>query len=273
MKDYGGVAQLGERLVRNEKVAGSNPVTSIYFSPLMMSFLGIEEFKPLEIYHDFPQPLLEGIFLKRLNRFTGLLKFKDKIIRVHIPNSGRLEEALKEGLTGYFHPAKGIKTEGVLQLIDNKGKFISIDSRIPNKLIGELLERRLKKERFELKREVKIDSRRIDFLVEGKGRVWIETKSITLVKDGFALFPDSPTLRGREHVKELIKIKKNGDDGIIIFVVQREDAEKFTPNRKVDPEFSALVKEAISEGVEVLAFNCSVSRNRIYLNRKIEVSL
>lgn len=28
---YGGVAQLGERLVRNEKVAGSNPVTSISF--------------------------------------------------------------------------------------------------------------------------------------------------------------------------------------------------------------------------------------------------
>lgn len=215
----------------------------------------------------------EGIFIKRLNRFTGLLRFENEIVKVHIPNSGRLEEALKNGIKANFYRRKGLRTEGVLQLVENEGMLISIDSRIPNKLIGKLLEKVAQKENVSLKKEVKINDRRIDFLIEDRGKVWIETKSITLVKNGFALFPDAPTLRGREHLKELIEINKNGEIAVVIFVVQREDAKKFTPHGEVDPEFSLLLKKAFSEGVKILAFNCLVKKERIYLNKKIEVSL
>ncbi len=200
-----------------------------------------------------------------------MLKLKNQLIRVHIPNSGRLEEALKEGSEGYFYLKKGLKTDGVLQLVRNGNRFISIDARIPNKLVGRLLEKKLPK--FLLKKEVKINGRRIDFLIEGEKRIWIETKSITLVENGFALFPDSPTRRGREHIKELIKIKDNGGEGVIIFVVQREDAEKFSPNKKIDPEFSMLLSEANLKGIEIIAFNCSVNPERISLNKKLGVLL
>lgn len=233
----------------------------------------IGEFKSFEIHYDFPQPLREGIFIKRLNRFTGLIKFENKIIKVHIPNSGRLEEALKSGFKANFYLRKGLKTEGVLQLVENEGKLISIDARIPNKLIGKFLEKIVQEEKISLKREAKINDKRIDFLIENKDKLWIETKSITLVKNGLALFPDAPTLRGREHLKELIEIKKNGENALIIFVVQRDDAVKFAPNGEVDPEFSLLLKKACSEGVKILAFNCLVKKDRIYLNKKIEVSL
>ncbi len=233
----------------------------------------IDDLEPSEIFYDLPQPLLKGIYIKRLNRFTGILEFENKIIRVHIPNSGRLEEALREGAEAYFFPKKGLKTEGVFQLVKKGEKLISIDARIPNKLIERLLEKKTKNSKVGIKREAKINGRRIDFLIESQKKIWIETKSITLVEDGFGLFPDSPTLRGREHIKELIKIKENKGEGFIIFVVQREDAYKFSPNKRVDPEFSNLLKEAVLKGIRVIAFNCSVGLKRISLNKKLEVIL
>jgi len=78
--------------------------------------LKIDDFEPFEISYEFP-PLLEGIYLERLNRFTGSLKFENRIVNVHIPNSGRLQEVLKKGRKAYFSPKKGLKTEGFLQLI------------------------------------------------------------------------------------------------------------------------------------------------------------
>ena len=42
LKDFGGIAQLVERLVRNEKVRGSNPLTSTNFASakIQMTFQG-----------------------------------------------------------------------------------------------------------------------------------------------------------------------------------------------------------------------------------------
>ena len=233
--------------------------------------LKIDDFEPFEISYEFP-PLLEGIYLERLNRFTGSLKFENRIVNVHIPNSGRLQEVLKKGRKAYFSPKKGLKTEGFLQLIKEGEKFVSIDARIPNKLMERLLQKMVGKSKI-IKREAKINGRRMDFLIEDSKRIWIETKSITLVENGFGLFPDSPTQRGREHLKELIKIKEKGEEGIIVFIVQREDAEKFSPNRKIDPEFSDLLKGAVLKGIEVFAFNCSVSLERISLYKRLEVIL
>ncbi len=230
----------------------------------------LEDFTPSEIFYKFPK-LRKGIYIKRLNRFSGLLKLKNEIIKVHIPNSGRLQEALKEGREAYFYFKKKEKTDGVLQLIRNEEKFISVDTRIPNKLVETLLKKKLPD--FSVKKEAQINGRRVDFLIEGSIKIWIETKSITLVENGVALFPDSPTLRGREHIKELIKIKENGGEGAIIFIAQREDAEKFSPNKRIDSEFSRLLSEANLKGIEIIAFNCSVNPERISLNKKLEVIL
>ena len=37
---------------------------------------------------------------------------------------------------------------------------------------------------------------------------YVEVKSVTLIKDGIAQFPDAPTERGRKHLEELISLKK-----------------------------------------------------------------
>ena len=96
---------------------------------------------------------------------------------------------------------------------------------------------------------------------------------MTLVRGGVALFPDAPTLRGRRHVEELHRAVAEGERAAIIFVVQREDAETFTPNDEADPAFGGALRRAVEEGVEVYAYACRVSRAEVRLDQPLKVKL
>jgi hypothetical protein len=85
--------------------------------------------------------------------------------------------------------------------------MVSVDARRPNPLLHEaLLAGRLPP--FAgyrtIRREVCLGESRLDFLLEDQERrCWIETKSVTLVENGVALFPDALTVRGRRHLAAL----------------------------------------------------------------------
>jgi sugar fermentation stimulation protein A len=101
----------------------------------------------------------------------------------------------------------------------------------------------------------------------------LEVKSCTLVVEGVAIFPDAPTERGRRHLSELIKAKREGWRACILFVVQRSDAQRFAPNDATDPAFGALLRKAVKEGIEVYAYVARFIGHKIMLNGKIEVEL
>jgi len=42
-------------------------------------------------------------------------------------------------------------------------------------------------------------------------------------------FPDAPTQRGTRHLEELTKIRQNGKEAGVAFIVQREDADVVRP--------------------------------------------
>jgi sugar fermentation stimulation protein A len=79
----------------------------------------------------------------------------------------------------------------------------------------------------------------------------LQVKSSTLVKDGVAIFPDAVTERGRKHVNELVKEKKEGYRTCIPFLVQRTDAYAFAPSDETDPKFGKVLRKVANEGVEV----------------------
>ena len=96
---------------------------------------------------------------------------------------------------------------------------------------------------------------------------------MTLVKDGRALFPDAPTLRGRRHLQSLLEAKKAGYEAAVVFVAQREDAKKFSPNDETDPEFGRILREVQRQGVGVYAYACKVSTSEVRLAKEIPVYL
>ena len=85
---------------------------------------------------------------------------------------------------------------------------------------------------------------------------FVEVKGVTLIIDGEARFPDAPTERGAKHLKELIKLKKEGNRCCVFFLIQHPAGEFFRPNWENDPIFSQTLNEAYAEGVEILVYRC-----------------
>ncbi len=135
---------------------------------------------------------------------------------------------------------------------------VPIDSRLPNSLFHMALTRG-ELEPFAsyptVQREHRYGKSRFDFLLSSpQEKCLVEVKSCTLVRDGVALFPDAPTLRGRRHVEELVKAKQEGYRACIAFIVQRNDAIRFRSFAENDALFAAALLEASLRGVEVFAW-------------------
>lgn len=124
-----------------------------------------------------------------------------------------------------------------------------------------------------MNKEVKYKNSRFDLVLKCKINTFIEAKCVTAVNNGLAKFPDSPTLRGRKHVLELMEAIEHGFDSTIVFVIQREDAKKFVTNYIMDPKFYETLKLAVKQNVKIIAIKCQVNRMNIKLWKRIKVEL
>ena len=109
---------------------------------------------------------------------------------------------------------------------------------------------------------------RLDFLLSGPGgrKLALEVKSVTLVKDGVALFPDAVTERGARHLRELAEIAgRPGWEAAVLFVLQRSDATEIRAARSIDPGFADALAEAKEAGVRILGRRCQVFLDRVEL--------
>ena len=224
-------------------------------------------------------PLTAGRFVRRDNRFRVTVRVAGEPVGAHLPNSGRLTELLTPGrlcwLAGFDNPRR--KTRFDLRLVAYAGTLVSVDARLPNSLFAETVAKgRLEPFRryacFE--REVQYGESRLDFRLEGLESVcWVEVKSVTLVEDGVARFPDAPTTRGTRHVRELAKIVEKGERAAAVFIIQRADARRFAPHERADEAFGAALREAARVGVGVFAWTCQVSQKAITIAGQVPVHL
>jgi sugar fermentation stimulation protein A len=215
----------------------------------------------------FSGRLIPARFIKRDTRFSATVIVDGKKQYVHVPNSGRLGEILIPDREVFLLPAEGAgaerKTGYTLAMARYGAGYVSLEAAKANDLFFEALaERKIYEFRnFKVKgREKRLGMSRIDFLLEGKdgSEIYAEVKSVSLVIDRLALFPDSPTIRGRKHVEELIRECKKGRRSAVVFVVQREDADCFSPNDAEDPEFGKSLRKAFGEGIKILAYRCRI---------------
>ena len=232
----------------------------------MAAILSIQKSNQIGLHLKFKDHPLEASFIKRLNRFSVLVQLQNETVTAHLPNSGRLGELLVPGRRCYILPALNPlrKTHYDLVLIETpNGLLTSTDARLPNQLFAEAFQARLLPE-FEgysnLEREVVFHESRLDFRVANADKTcYVEVKSVTLVNDGIALFPDAPTMRGTRHLNHLMELKQAGFDAAVVFWVQREDAVEVRPNRESDPVFAETLAACQWNGVQVLAYKSDVT--------------
>jgi len=207
---------------------------------------------------------IRGVFQERPNRFSALVKVEDMVLPSFLPNPGRMHELLTPGTKVILREVlkENRKTDYDLIGVFYNSQRVSVDSRVPNKLVLEALKNRDIKELSEyniIKPEYGYGHTRFDFFLANKHeRCLLEVKSSTLVKDGVAMFPDAETERGRRHVTDLLKAKKEGYRACVLFIIQRTDAHVFAPNDETDPEFGKVLRDAAMKGVEVYAYKMEI---------------
>lgn len=227
---------------------------------------------------------IKGSFIKRLNRFEGLVNIDGREQLVHIPNTGRCRELFREGAPVIIEirESKTRKTPYELIMVYKGDRLISIDSQAPNKIFEEAVRAGAVKElgKYDfIKREAFYQSSRFDLFLkkteqsEKDEACYIEIKGVTLENDGIAMFPDAPTERGARHVRELAEAFKEGYRAAVIFVVQMDNIKYFTPNKLMDESFAKAVTDAAATGVEILAYCCKVDEIEVVLDKSIPVIL
>lgn len=224
---------------------------------------------------------MEARFIRRLNRFAVEVDLEGRAASAHLANSGRLGEILRPGALLYLspRPAPHRKTAYDVALARKGRTLVSVDARLPNLLVAEAIEAG-KLSEFQgydsYKKEVAERGSRLDFAFTARGgrRCLVEVKSVTLVERGVALFPDAPTERGARHLDVLGRAASSGRaEALALFVVQRADARRFSPNRAADPRFSEALVRATSKGVKVAAYTCRVTTRGVSLHEPIPVEL
>ena len=215
----------------------------------------------------------EAIFLDRPNRFIAHVLLDGEIVVCHVKNTGRCRELLVPGarviLSQGMNPLR--KTAYDLVSVYKGERLINMDSQAPNAIAEEYLPR-LFSDLTKLKREVRCGDSRFDFRGEtSSGPFYLEVKGVTLERDGRVFFPDAPTERGVKHLRELTKLKQNGIDAHVLFIVQMQDVISLQANRETDPAFADALLAAKEAGVGIQAVDCHVTQSSVVADVPVPV--
>lgn len=227
-------------------------------------------------------PTLEGRFLRRYKRFFVDVELDGgAVVVAHCPNTGSLAGCLVEGAPVVLRDTQNDarKLRYVFQAIRVGKTWVNVDTSLPNAVVFDAVERGLVPELAgypRAEREKKYgESSRIDLLLTGeRGELcYVEVKNTTYAEGDVAKFPDAVTERGLKHLNELGNMVDAGHRAVQFFLVSRGDTTSFAPAERIDPKYAAGLRRAAERGVELLAYDTSVTPRRLELRRKLEVRL
>jgi|TARA_B110000211_G_scaffold233533_1_gene300046 sugar fermentation stimulation protein A len=227
---------------------------------------------------NFENELISGLFVKRYKRFFVDIKLKNKIVTAHCANPGSMMGLLTKNNKVWLTESLNLKRKlkYTLQIIEDQTSKVGVNTHLTNKIVFDALQKNLIKD---FDKKIKITSEKVfnsntrfDFLLEDKkNKYFLEVKNVTLKReDKTAEFPDSITSRGTKHLNELINATKKGFKSYLLFVIQREDCNKFKIAKDIDIEYSKTLIKALKHNVKILCYDCKFSSKGIILNNKIK---
>ncbi len=220
--------------------------------------------------------IIEANFIERPNRFIAYVDLAGVRTKVHVKNTGRCRELLRENTRVYLeqNDAPSRLTAYDLVAADKGGRLVNMDSNAPNKVAGEWLAAGgLYPDVSLIRPETVFGSSRFDFYVESASgaRAFVEVKGVTLENGGVAAFPDAPSERALKHVEELIRARSEGYEAYLLFVVQMKGVNRVEPNRGAQPAFAEALRRARSAGVRLLAYDCIVGEDSLRMDEAVPV--
>ena len=227
-----------------------------------------------------PQPLVAGRLVRRYKRFLADVELEDgSLVTAHTPNTGSMQQCAVPGqqvlLSKSDNPKR--KLAWSWELVRVNEHWVDINTHRANRVVEEALRDNVLRcfQNYSVRPEFPFAESRIDFMLEGANeKVLLEVKNVTLCcQPGVACFPDAVTTRGQKHLRDLMLAKEQGWRAVIFFLVQRGDAQTFSPADEIDAEYGRLLREAVSCGVEALAYRTLVSSESSRVDQQIPLRL
>lgn len=233
----------------------------------------------------FDPPLEEGRLLRRYKRFLADIESTSgELLTLHCPNTGSMLNCMSEGARVWFSRSTDPKRKlpGTWEIGETPhGRLAVINTGRANALVEEALRGGLIAELngfTGLRREVPYgqERSRIDFRLDyPAGPAFVEVKSVSLgfADSPVAAFPDARTERGAKHLRELAGLAREGIRAVQLYCVNLSEIDAVRPAAEIDPAYAAALAEAVSAGVEVLAYGAVISPEQVCLARRLEVRL
>lgn len=225
----------------------------------------------------FEKPLIKGRLVQRYKRFLADVILADgTAVTASCPNTGAMLGLTAPGSTVWLSESdkssrKYRHTWEMVEADIGAGPvMVGINTGHPNAIVSDAIKAGFIPQLTGytgLRREVRYGlNSRVDILLEepGKAPCYVEIKNVHLMREaGLAEFPDSKTERGAKHLAELAAQVQAGCRAVMIYLIQRSDAESFDVARDIDPAYAAAAIAARSAGVEMLAVRCRLSAEGI----------
>jgi sugar fermentation stimulation protein A len=208
-------------------------------------------------------PLHAGILLKRYKRFLADIELETgEVVTAHCANTGPMTGICTPGsrvLVSYSSVTtrKLPYTWEAIEVNDNEPTWVIVNTALPNRIVKLALVQHLFPELgnySQIRCEVPYGAdrkSRVDFLLNGDRPLYIEVKSTTWAQQRLARFPDTETIRGQKHLRELSVLLPQAR-AVMFYAINRGDCTQFAPGDAADPVYGQLLREAMQLGLEVL---------------------
>lgn len=229
---------------------------------------------------EFQTPLMPARLVRRYKRFLADMVLEDGTeVTAHCPNPGAMTGLAEPGARCWLErAAPGRKLSHGWRLVELPGGHRAcVDTTLANRVVAEALAagRVAGLETVsDLRAEVTLaPGTRVDFAATDRDgrRVLIEVKSVTLLRDGWAEFPDSVTTRGQKHLRALAAAAHEGARAVMLYAMARSDASRFRIAADIDPAYARAFDAARAAGVEMRAQGAAITPRGITLGAPVAV--
>ncbi|WP_411383756.1 DNA/RNA nuclease SfsA [Pseudomonas sp. L7] len=223
--------------------------------------------------------------LRRYKRFLADIELANgEQMTIHCPNTGSMLNCMRDGGQVWFSRSNDPKRKlaGTWEISETpQGRLACVNTGRANALVEEALRAGVITELAgfaALKREVAYgeERSRVDFRLEfAEGPAYVEVKSVTLgyPDTAVAAFPDAVTQRGAKHLRELAALARQGVRAVQLYCVNLTGIEAVRPAEEIDPGYAQALRDAVADGVEVLAYGARLDAEQIIIDRRLPVLL
>jgi len=227
----------------------------------------------------FPSPLFACRLHRRYKRFLADMAMPDgTTATVHCPNPGAMTGLADAGLRCWVAPAApGAKLRWGWKLVETATGMALVDPTLANRVVAEALAAGRVPglpSYGAVQPEARIDTEsRIDFRLDTPGGpCWVEVKSVTLAREGWAEFPDSRTIRGTRHLHALTAAAQRGEGAAMVYLLARTDCTRIRIAADIDPAYAAAFATARAAGVRMIGLATAITPEVVTATTEVPVA-